>query len=225
MPCRYLYPDSEGGSCDILAYAPQVASRSSWSTIASPRFNIYEKDRSCDNLNTLNLDDEVRGRILTGKNPIVNIDAATEEFLGQSQVLPRPMPTFAGFTGNSFYQVQPVNRPYSRPPVRPANQDLQPFFVSSMIPQRPSLRPSLRPPFRPSRRPPLLRPSQGPFRPTNVPLRPIISAPHPLKVPLFSARPVEVLPTRPIYTIEATKKIEIDSFVHSAKLVVGEGKR
>ena len=54
--------------CDILAYAPDVLIRSTWSTIASPRFNIYERDRSCDDLNSLNLESEApRSRILTGK--------------------------------------------------------------------------------------------------------------------------------------------------------------
>ena len=92
-------PDSEGGVCDILAYAPTIALRSSWSTIASPRFNIYERDRSCDDLNSLNLDkEEPKSRILTGKKPIVNIAA-----------LP-PRPSFSGISGNSFYHVQPISK-------------------------------------------------------------------------------------------------------------------
>ena len=65
--------------CDILAYAPDVLIRSTWSTIASPRFNIYERDRSCDDLNSLNLESEApRSRILTGKKSILFEDFMTQ---------------------------------------------------------------------------------------------------------------------------------------------------
>ena len=71
---RYSEPNSEGGVCDLLAYSPKYSLRSTWATIASPRFSIFERDRSCDDLNSLNLEQEQpRGRILTGKHPIVNI--------------------------------------------------------------------------------------------------------------------------------------------------------
>ena len=39
----FTLPDSKGGVCDILAYSSNVSIRSTWSTIASPRFNIYER--------------------------------------------------------------------------------------------------------------------------------------------------------------------------------------
>ena len=63
----FSLPDSQGGVCDILAYSID-SHPSSWSTIASPRFNVYERDRSCDELNSLNLNkEEPSGRVLTGK--------------------------------------------------------------------------------------------------------------------------------------------------------------
>ena len=71
---RFTLPDSKGGQCDVLAYSPKHSLRSTWKTIASPRFSIFERDRGCDDLNSLNLEqEEPRGRILTGKHPIVNI--------------------------------------------------------------------------------------------------------------------------------------------------------
>ena len=71
---RFTLPDSKGGQCDVLAYSPKHSLRSTWKTIASPRFSIFERDRGCDDLNSLNLEqEEPRGRILTGKHPVVNI--------------------------------------------------------------------------------------------------------------------------------------------------------
>ena len=69
--CRFSLPDSQGGICDLLEYSPKHSLRSTWATIASPRFSIFERDRGCDDLNSLNLEQEVpRGRILTGKHHV-----------------------------------------------------------------------------------------------------------------------------------------------------------
>ena len=96
---RYSEPNSEGGVCDLLAYSPKYSLRSTWATIASPRFSIFERDRSCDDLNSLNLEQEQpRGRILTGKHPIVNIMAQVPEVY-EDEVTPNVRPTFSGFTG------------------------------------------------------------------------------------------------------------------------------
>ena len=73
--CRFSLPDSQGGICDLLEYSPKHSLRSTWATIASPRFSIFERDRGCDDLNSLNLEQEVpRGRILTGKHHILQVD-------------------------------------------------------------------------------------------------------------------------------------------------------
>ena len=98
---RYSEPNSEGGVCDLLAYSPKYSLRSTWATIASPRFSIFERDRSCDDLNSLNLEQEQpRGRILTGKHPIVNIMAQVPEVYEDEEFFtPNARPTFSGFTG------------------------------------------------------------------------------------------------------------------------------
>ena len=126
---RFSLPDSKGGICDILAYAPDVSIRSSWSTIASPRFNIYERDRSCDDLNSLNLESEApRSRILTGKTQ-VNIEDPSS--LDQTT-------EFAGVSGNSYYHVQSISTPslkFSPRPVEiPTIQSLPPLTSSSQKP-------------------------------------------------------------------------------------------
>ena len=146
-------PDSKGGVCDILSYSPEASLRSSWSTIASPRFNVYEKDRSCDDLNSLQLDKESpRARILTGKTPIVNIEAE-EEAVGTSHNNPLQ---FLGFPGDSFFHGQSIStkpkftsRPIKSPPrpesiplkakptysVQPSNQKIQiePFSQTASL--------------------------------------------------------------------------------------------
>ena len=115
--CRYSLPDSRGGICDLLAFSLD-SNPSSWSTLASPKFNIYEKNRNCDLVNNLNLDKELppKARILTGKTPIVNRIQALP--WPSSQPSSAQFPQFSGMTGNSFYQVQSIDRP-NRPEYRP----------------------------------------------------------------------------------------------------------
>lgn len=124
---------------------------SSWTTIASPRFNIYERDRSCDEVNSLNLQkEEPRGRVLTGlyqrflgalklsfpsmvcvlqKDYILTIfpfqgKKAIVDIEAASSLSPHSFePQFAGIAGNSFYHVHSISKPPIKFSPRPVKKN------------------------------------------------------------------------------------------------------
>ena len=70
-------------------------------TLADPKYNIYQKDGSCDDLNNLNLNSEMpRSRELKGK-------------IANDPPPPYSRPQFSGFLGNSFFHVQNLKPQYS----------------------------------------------------------------------------------------------------------------
>ena len=97
---RYSEEDDSKGQCDLLAYSSDPL-KQSMETLADPKYNIYQKDGSCDDLNNLNLNSEMpRSRELTGK-------------IANDPPPPYSRPQFSGFLGNSFFHVQNLKPQYS----------------------------------------------------------------------------------------------------------------
>ena len=97
---RYTKEDDTEGRCDLLAYSSDPL-KQSMETLADPKFNIYQKDGSCDDLNNLNLNSEMpRSRELTGK-------------IANNPKPPYSRPQFSGFLGNSFFHVHNLKPQYS----------------------------------------------------------------------------------------------------------------
>lgn len=133
-------------TCDLLNEAA-VTSRdpSTWSTISSPHFTVFQRIRKC-----WNDFDDAEGRILTGKNTIRDPDPEFEDldpvhhyhvqrhYPAYQADESNPPPAFAGFSGGSFYQVDAIDKKsiYSYPdqPVKPVYEPVKPVFVDPTVP-------------------------------------------------------------------------------------------
>ena len=137
-------------NCDLLSEASALTTDpSTWNTIASPHFTIYQRNRKC--WNGGNPDDaDPEGRILTGKNKVFDPEFELEDlesfalephhqaerhYEGQGS---QPSPAFAGFSGGSFYQVDAIDKKaiyaYPDQPVKPVYKPAKPVFVDPDTP-------------------------------------------------------------------------------------------
>ncbi len=133
------------------AAVDSTADASTWNTIASPHFTVYQRNRRC-----WAGGEDAESRILTGKNKVFDPEpdyGELEMFGLEPQRVERhfagqgsdPPPAFAGFSGGSFYQVDAIDKKsiYSSPdqpvkpvyePVKPVYEPVKPVFVDPSAP-------------------------------------------------------------------------------------------
>jgi hypothetical protein len=133
-----LEDESEGSTCDLLGETTATsASPSSWSTIATPHFTVYERLQACWK------PADPQGRILTGKSHqqmSLDLDLDYElELIGLPQhhverhfaTYQTDPPAFAGFSGGSFYQVDAIGK---KPVYTSPDQPVKPVYVDPSSP-------------------------------------------------------------------------------------------